>query len=1017
MSERTHETSSERPSTSVLAERTAQEHAPATRASGVSDLTEIVVQGAREHNLKNVDLTIPRDSMVVFTGLSGSGKSSLAFDTIFAEGQRRYVESLSSYARMFLGRVDKPDVDFIEGLSPAVSIDQKSTSRNPRSTVGTITEIYDYMRLLWARIGRAHCPVCGEPITRQTPQQIVDQLLELPERTRFMVLAPVVKGRKGEFQDLFQQLSQQGYARAVVDGETVQLEDAPKLKKQYKHTIDVVVDRLTAKPDARQRLTDSVETALNLADGRVVVELVTREGEESPWQDVRRTFSENLACPNEHELQTDEIEPRSFSFNAPFGACPECDGIGSRLEVDEDLVVPNPDLSLVEGAIAPWSLGKATSEYWNRLLAGLGKEVGFDMVTPWKDLPAKARKAVLEGKDHKVTVAYRNRWGRERKYSQGFEGVYGYIKRKHEETESDHAKDRYEQYMRQVACPACGGARLNPTILGVTVGGKSIAEATRLPMRESLTFFEELELSDRDAQIGDQVLKEIVARLTFLIDVGLDYLNLERAAATLSGGEAQRIRLATQIGAGLVGVLYVLDEPSIGLHQRDNRRLIDTLLRLRDMGNTLIVVEHDEDTMREADWIVDVGPGAGIHGGDVVHSGTYEQLLENRKSITADYLTGRSLIEVPARRRPVDRKRQLTVVGAKENNLQNLTVDFPLGVFVAVTGVSGSGKSTLVNDILYTSLANQLNGAKQVPGRHRRIDGLEHLDKVVHVDQSPIGRTPRSNPATYTGVFDRIRKLFAETQEAKVRGYQQGRFSFNVKGGRCEACSGDGTLKIEMNFLPDVYVPCEVCKGARYNRETLEVHYKGKNIAEVLDMPIEEAAEFFAPFTAIARYLNTLVEVGLGYVRLGQPATTLSGGEAQRVKLAAELQKRSNGRTIYVLDEPTTGLHFEDIRKLLKVLQSLVDKGNSVMTIEHNLDVVKSADWIVDLGPNGGSGGGTVVAQGTPEEVAENEDSFTGQFLREVLENSAARESAHRAGSPEPVAAATGQAGAHGASS
>ncbi|WP_396350555.1 excinuclease ABC subunit UvrA [Kocuria sp. ChxB] len=976
-----------------------------------------MVQGAREHNLKNVDLTIPRDSMVVFTGLSGSGKSSLAFDTIFAEGQRRYVESLSSYARMFLGRVDKPDVDFIEGLSPAVSIDQKSTSRNPRSTVGTITEIYDYMRLLWARIGRAHCPVCGEPITRQTPQQIVDQLLELPERTRFMVLAPVVKGRKGEFQDLFQQLSQQGYARAVVDGETVQLEDAPKLKKQYKHTIDVVVDRLTAKPDARQRLTDSVETALNLADGRVVVELVTREGEESPWQDVRRTFSENLACPNEHELQTDEIEPRSFSFNAPFGACPECDGIGSRLEVDEDLVVPNPDLSLVEGAIAPWSLGKATSEYWNRLLAGLGKEVGFDMVTPWKDLPAKARRAVLEGKDHKVTVAYRNRWGRERKYSQGFEGVYGYIKRKHEETESDHAKDRYEQYMRQVACPACGGARLNPTILGVTVGGKNIAEATRLPMRESLTFFEELELSDRDAQIGDQVLKEIVARLTFLIDVGLDYLNLERAAATLSGGEAQRIRLATQIGAGLVGVLYVLDEPSIGLHQRDNRRLIDTLLRLRDMGNTLIVVEHDEDTMREADWIVDVGPGAGIHGGDVVHSGTYEQLLENRKSITADYLTGRSLIEVPARRRPVDRKRQLTVVGAKENNLQNLTVDFPLGVFVAVTGVSGSGKSTLVNDILYTSLANQLNGAKQVPGRHRRIDGLEHLDKVVHVDQSPIGRTPRSNPATYTGVFDRIRKLFAETQEAKVRGYQQGRFSFNVKGGRCEACSGDGTLKIEMNFLPDVYVPCEVCKGARYNRETLEVHYKGKNIAEVLDMPIEEAAEFFAPFTAIARYLNTLVEVGLGYVRLGQPATTLSGGEAQRVKLAAELQKRSNGRTIYVLDEPTTGLHFEDIRKLLKVLQSLVDKGNSVMTIEHNLDVVKSADWIVDLGPNGGSGGGTVVAQGTPEEVAENEDSFTGQFLREVLENSAARESAHRAGSPEPVAAATGQGGAHGASS
>ena len=986
----------------MLAERVAHDRAPRTRASGVSDLTEIVVQGAREHNLKNVDLTIPRDSMVVFTGLSGSGKSSLAFDTIFAEGQRRYVESLSSYARMFLGRVDKPDVDFIEGLSPAVSIDQKSTSRNPRSTVGTITEIYDYMRLLWARIGHPHCPVCGEPITKQTPQQIVDQLLELPERTRFMVLAPVVKGRKGEFQDLFQQLSTQGYARAVVDGETVQLENAPKLKKQYKHTIDVVVDRLTAKPDARQRLTDSVETALNLADGRVVVELVTREGEQSPWHETRRTFSENLACPNEHELQTDEIEPRSFSFNAPFGACPECDGIGSRLEVDEDLVVPNPDLSLVEGAIAPWSLGKATSDYWNRLLAGLGEEVGFDLVTPWKDLPAKARKAILHGKDYKVTVAYRNRWGRERRYSQGFEGVFGYIKRKHEETESDHAKDRYEQYMRQVACPECGGARLNPTILGVTVGGKNIAEATRLPMRDSLAFFEQLDLDTREAKIGDQVLKEIVARLTFLIDVGLDYLNLERAAATLSGGEAQRIRLATQIGAGLVGVLYVLDEPSIGLHQRDNRRLIDTLLRLRDMGNTLIVVEHDEDTMREADWIVDVGPGAGVHGGDVVHSGTYDQLLENRRSITADYLTGRKLIEVPAKRRPVDKKRQLTVVGARENNLQNLTVDFPLGVFVAVTGVSGSGKSTLVNDILYTSLANQLNGAKQVPGRHKRIDGLEHLDKVVHVDQSPIGRTPRSNPATYTGVFDRIRKLFAETQEAKVRGYQQGRFSFNVKGGRCEACSGDGTLKIEMNFLPDVYVPCEVCKGARYNRETLEVHYKGKNIAEVLDMPIEEAAEFFAPFTAIARYLTTLVEVGLGYVRLGQPATTLSGGEAQRVKLAAELQKRSNGRTIYVLDEPTTGLHFEDIRKLLMVLQSLVDKGNSVMTIEHNLDVVKSADWIVDLGPNGGSGGGTVVAQGTPEQVARRKDSFTGQFLREVLEHSAAREAAHRADEENP---------------
>ena len=994
VSEQTREAPAKKHSSSVLAQQVASDHAPNLRASGASDLTEIVVQGAREHNLKNVDLTIPRDSMVVFTGLSGSGKSSLAFDTIFAEGQRRYVESLSSYARMFLGRVDKPDVDFIEGLSPAVSIDQKSTSRNPRSTVGTITEIYDYMRLLWARIGHPHCPVCGEPITKQTPQQIVDQLLELPQRTRFMVLAPVVKGRKGEFVDLFQQLSTQGFSRAVVDGDTVTLDDPPKLKKQYKHTIDVVVDRLTVKAEARQRLTDSVETALNLAEGRVVIDLVLREGEESSWAGNNRMFSEHLACPNEHTLQTDEIEPRSFSFNAPFGACPDCDGIGSRLEVDESLVVPDPDLSIIEGAIAPWSLGKATSDYWNRLLAGLAEEVGFDLLTPWQDLSTKAKKAVLNGKDYKVTVAYKNRWGRERRYTQGFEGVFGYIKRKHEETESDHAKDRYEQYMRQVACPTCDGARLNPTVLGVSVGGLNISQATHLPMRDSLTFFESLDLSDREAQIGDQVLKEIVARLTFLIDVGLDYLNLERAAATLSGGEAQRIRLATQIGAGLVGVLYVLDEPSIGLHQRDNRRLIETLARLRDMGNTLIVVEHDEDTIREADWIVDVGPGAGVHGGHVVHSGTYEGLLENKNSMTADYLSGRRAIEVPERRRPIDKNRRLTVVGARENNLQNLTVNFPLGVFVSVTGVSGSGKSTLVNDILYTTLANKLNGAKQVPGRHKRIDGVDHLDKVVHVDQSPIGRTPRSNPATYTGVFDRIRKLFADTQEAKIRGYQQGRFSFNVKGGRCEACSGDGTLKIEMNFLPDVYVPCEVCKGARYNRETLEVHYKGKNIAEVLDMPIEEAAEFFAPFTAIARYLTTLVEVGLGYVRLGQPATTLSGGEAQRVKLAAELQKRSNGRTIYVLDEPTTGLHFEDIRKLLMVLQSLVDKGNSVMTIEHNLDVVKSADWVVDLGPNGGSGGGTIVAEGTPEDIAKNKDSFTGQFLAEVLETSASRRAA-----------------------
>ena len=947
-----------------------------------NDLTSIRVQGARENNLKNVDLTIPRDAMVVFTGLSGSGKSSLAFDTIFAEGQRRYVESLSSYARMFLGQVDKPDVDFIEGLSPAVSIDQKSTSKNPRSTVGTITEIYDYMRLLWARIGHPHCPECGEEITQQTPQQIVDILQEYPERTRLQILAPVVSARKGEFVDLFKDLLTQGYSRARVDGETVQLSDPPKLAKQYKHTIEVVVDRIVIKDGIHQRLTDSIETALKLADGRVLIDFVDRE-QDDPER--TRSFSENLACPNNHPLQIDTIEPRAFSFNSPFGACSACDGIGSRLEVDTELLVPNPDLTLGEGAIAPWSQGKATTEYWLRLLAGLGEELGFDLNTPFKDLPAKTRAAILDGKDYKVEVSYRNRFGRERRYTSGFEGVKAYIKRKHEETESDFARDRYEQYMRQVACPSCGGARLNPTILGVKVGGQSIADITDLSLADALAFVRSLQLSAREAKIGEQVLKEIDARLQFLLDVGLDYLTLSRSAGTLSGGEAQRIRLATQIGSGLVGVLYVLDEPSIGLHQRDNRRLIETLTKLRDMGNTLIVVEHDEDTMREADWIVDVGPGAGEHGGEIVHSGSFEELLKNTKSITGDYMAGRRSIEVPASRRPVDKERQLTVRGARENNLKNVTVSFPLGVFTAVTGVSGSGKSTLVNDILYTSLANKLNGAKQVPGRHKSIDGLEHLDKVIHVDQSPIGRTPRSNPATYTGVFDHIRKLFAETSEAKMRGYTPGRFSFNVKGGRCEDCSGDGTLKIEMNFLPDVYVPCETCHGKRYNRETLEVHYKGKTIADVLEMPVEEAAEFFAAFTPIARHLNTLVDVGLGYIRLGQPATTLSGGEAQRVKLATELQKRSNGRSIYVLDEPTTGLHFEDIRKLLVVLQSLVDKGNSVITIEHNLDVIKCADWIVDMGPEGGSGGGTVIAEGTPEHVATVKGSHTGAFLAEIL--------------------------------
>ncbi|WP_313813118.1 excinuclease ABC subunit UvrA [Glutamicibacter sp.] len=953
-----------------------------TAESKKTDLTRLVVKGAREHNLKNVDIDLPRDAMIVFTGLSGSGKSSLAFDTIFAEGQRRYVESLSAYARMFLGQVDKPDVDFIEGLSPAVSIDQKSTSRNPRSTVGTITEVYDYMRLLWARVGHPHCPICGEPISKQTPQQIVDQLMELPERTRFQILAPVVRARKGEFVDLFAELSAKGFSRARVDGETIQLSDPPKLAKQVKHTIEVVVDRLVIKEDVRQRLTDSIETALGIADGRVLADFVDLD-EGDPKR--VRSFSENLACPNEHPLAIDEIEPRTFSFNNPFGACSACSGIGTKLEVDEHLIVPDPEVTLADGAIAPWSLGKATTEYWNRLIEGLGNELGFTMDTAWKDLPAPARQAILNGKDHKVVVQYKNRFGRERKYSTGFEGVVSYVHRKHEETESDHARDRYEQYMRQIPCPTCNGARLNPASLSVLVGGKSISEVAAMDLRSAAEFLTTLELSSRETKIAVQVLKEIGARMKFLLDVGLEYLTLERAAGTLSGGEAQRIRLATQIGSGLVGVLYVLDEPSIGLHQRDNRRLIDTLLHLRSLGNTLIVVEHDEDTIAEADWIVDIGPGAGEHGGEVVHSGSVDGLKANTKSLTGDYLSGRRQIEIPAKRRKVDKERKLKVVGASENNLQNVSVDFPLGVLTAVTGVSGSGKSTLVNDILYKVLANKLNGAKQVPGRHTRVQGLEHLDKVVHVDQSPIGRTPRSNPATYTGVFDNIRKLFAETNEAKLRGYQPGRFSFNVKGGRCESCSGDGTLKIEMNFLPDVYVPCEVCHGDRYNRETLQVLYKGKNIADVLNMPISEAAEFFSAFTPIARHLKTLVDVGLGYVRLGQPATTLSGGEAQRVKLAAELQKRSNGRSIYVLDEPTTGLHFEDIRKLLLVLQGLVEKGNTVLTIEHNLDVIKSADWIIDLGPEGGSGGGTIIATGTPEKVAKVAESHTGKFLAEIL--------------------------------
>ena len=962
----------------------------------------LVVRGAREHNLKDVSLDLPRDAMVVFTGLSGSGKSSLAFDTIFAEGQRRYVESLSAYARQFLGQMDKPDVDFIEGLSPAVSIDQKSTSRNPRSTVGTITEVYDYLRLLWARAGRPHCPVCGEQITRQTPQQIVDRLLELPEGTRFQLLAPVVRARKGEYADLFRELQAKGFARARVDGEVTALAEPPKLEKKLKHTIEVVVDRLVARGSAKRRLTDSVETALELAGGVLLAEMVDLP-EHAPERE--RRFSEKMACPNDHPIGLDEVEPRTFSFNSPFGACAECTGIGTRLEVDPDLLVPDDELSLAEGAVAPWN--QTSADYFLRLVRALGDDLGFSVDVPWRALPQRARNAVLHGHDHEVHVRFRNRYGRERSYSTGFEGVVPFVQRRHSETDSEWSRERYEGYMREVPCPACGGARLKPEVLAVLVGGRSIAEVCALPIREAAAFLADLELSARERQIAERVLKEIHARLGFLLDVGLEYLSLDRPAGTLSGGEAQRIRLATQIGSGLVGVLYVLDEPSIGLHQRDNRRLIETLTRLRDLGNTLIVVEHDEDTIRSSDWAVDIGPGAGEHGGQVVHSGPVPELLRHPDSLTGAYLSGRRSIPIPMVRRPRDAKRQVSVIGAREHNLRGIDVSFPLGCLIAVTGVSGSGKSTLVNDILYTSLANRLNGARQVPGRHRAVRGLDHLDKVVHVDQSPIGRTPRSNPATYTGVFDHIRRLFAQTTEAKIRGYQPGRFSFNVKGGRCEACSGDGTIKIEMNFLPDVYVPCEVCHGARYNRETLEVHFKGRTIADVLDMPIEEAAGFFAAVPAISRHMSTLVDVGLGYVRLGQPAPTLSGGEAQRVKLAGELQKRSTGRTVYVLDEPTTGLHFEDIRKLLGVLQGLVDKGNTVIVIEHNLDVIKSADWIVDMGPEGGSGGGLVVATGTPEDVAEDGASHTGRFLAPVL---AGRSAATPASRRKPRATGSGRA-------
>ena len=923
---------------------------------------KLTVRGAREHNLKGVDIELPRDKMAVFTGLSGSGKSSLAFDTIFAEGQRRYVESLSSYARMFLGQMDKPDVDYIDGLSPAVSIDQKSTNRNPRSTVGTITEIYDYLRLLYSRAGTPHCPVCDAVIERQTPQQIVDRVLELEERTKFQVLAPIVRKRKGEFQDLFADLSAQGYSRVNVDGQTYPLSEPPKLEKQVKHNIDVVVDRLTVKASQKQRLTDSVETALKLADGLVGFDFVDR-GEDDPER--VQIFSEKMACPNGHKLNVEEYEPRAFSFNSPFGACPACDGLGVRKEIDVDLVIPDPDAPAVD-AFQPWN-SSPNKKYFTKLIEALAKEEKFDANAPLSSLTKTQQKHLIHGSSTQVNVRYKNRYGRQRSYTAAYEGIVGYLERKLEQAESDTQKERLLAYTREVPCPTCRGARLKPEILAVrlastTHGEKSIAGLTELSIEEASQYLDNLVLGYREEMIAGAVLREIQARLHFLLDVGLNYLTLARSAGTLSGGEAQRIRLATQIGSGLAGVLYVLDEPSIGLHQRDNQRLITTLKKLRDLGNTLVVVEHDEDTIREADWLIDIGPRAGEYGGEVVYQGKPEGILKAKGSLTGDYLSGRKVIEVPEQRRAVEKDRQLKVVGARENNLDNVSVNIPLGVLVAVTGVSGSGKSTLVNQILAKTLQNQLNGARQVPGRVKKVEGLEHLDKLVQVDQSPIGRTPRSNPATYTGVFDKIRNLFAETQEAKVRGYKAGRFSFNVKGGRCEACH-----------------------GARYNRETLEVRYKGKNIAEVLEMPISEAAEFFEPITSIHRYLQTLVDVGLGYVRLGQSATTLSGGEAQRVKLASELQKRSNGRTIYILDEPTTGLHFEDIRKLMLVLNGLVEKGNTVLVIEHNLDVIKSADWIIDMGPEGGSGGGTVVAQGTPEDVAKVKGSFTGQFLDDIL--------------------------------
>jgi len=945
----------------------------------VSD--RLVVRGAREHNLKNLSVDLPRDKMIVFTGLSGSGKSSLAFDTIYAEGQRRYVESLSAYARQFLGQMDKPDVDVIEGLSPAISIDQKSASRNPRSTVGTITEVYDYLRLLYARIGVQHCPKDGTKLARQTPQQIVDRIMTLPEGTRFQVLAPVVRGRKGEYETLLNDIAGQGFVRARIDDEVVDinefLKSDKKLARYENHTIEIVVDRLVRRDNIQRRLTDSLETALRLAEGVAEVELVG----DGKSEDEKLTFSQHLACPK-CGSSFDEPAPRNFSFNSPYGACETCDGLGTTFEVDADLVIPDGDLALSEGAISPWR--SAHTGFFQRILESVATDHKIDMDKPWNKLSAKAQKIVLNGLPGTITVRFKNRYGRQRQFNTTFEGVIPWIKRRHESAESDWSREQYEGYMREVPCTACEGARLKPSTLAVTVNDKNISEVCEMPIGDSSRFLAELTLSDRDRMIAERVVKEINARLGFLLDVGLDYLTLGRSAGTLAGGEAQRIRLASQIGSGLVGTLYVLDEPSIGLHQRDNRRLIDTLLRLRDLGNTVLVVEHDEETIRESDWIVDIGPGAGEHGGEVVYSGPVKGITKVKDSLTGQYLAGKKSIPVPSTRRSPGAQ-WIEVVGAREHNLQNIDVKIPLGCFVAVTGVSGSGKSTLVRDILLPVLMQKIYKSKDPAGRHKKIVGIEHLDKVIDMDQSPIGRTPRSNPATYTGVFDGIRKLFATTAEAKTRGYQPGRFSFNVQGGRCEACSGDGTIKIEMHFLPDVYVPCEVCKGARYNRDTLEITFKGKSIADVLDMPISEAVEFFANQPAIARHMHTLVDVGLGYVRLGQSAPTLSGGEAQRVKLATELAKRSTGHTIYLLDEPTTGLHFEDVRRLLTVLSRLVDQGNTVLVIEHSLDVIKTADWVIDLGPEGGRGGGTVVAEGTPETIAKVSASHTGRFLKPLL--------------------------------